>query len=352
MILHALALLLLAGSCLAQDSTAVRMDETVATYVASGNFMGSVLVARDNHVLLNKGYGYASLEWQVPDSPTTVYRLASLSKQFTAASILLLQERGKLDIHDPIRKYLPDAPPAWDKITIYHLLTHTSGIPNYSTFADQQMLNPFPITPMQLVARFWNRPLDFVPGEKWFYTNSGYALLGYLIERITGQSYGEFVQQNIFQPLGMAHSRFGSDTAIMPQFATGYALSPQGPLQTPSPSFTMSYAAGAICSTTEDLLRWEQALFFGTFLSPASVQAMTKPFKNGYALGLATGTEGGHKLIAHNGTISGFSTQMAYYPDSKTIVIVLSNLGGAPAPEIASKLAAIAMENKPGEPQP
>lgn len=158
---------LLAATCLAQDTA--RMEQIVQSYVANQQFMGSVLVARGSQVLFNKGYGSANLEWEVPNSPTTKFRLGSVTKQFTAASILLLEERGKLSITDPVKKYLPDAPAAWDKITLFHLLTHTSGIPSFTSFPDYAKLEPFATTAEQLVARFRDKPLDFEPGDKWSY---------------------------------------------------------------------------------------------------------------------------------------------------------------------------------------
>ena len=200
------------GSCLAQDSS--RMDQIVQTYVANHQFMGSVLVARGSHVLLSKGYGSANLEWEVPNSPNTKFRLGSITKQFTAASILLLEERGKLNINDPVKKYVPDAPPTWEKITIFHVLTHTSGIPSFTSFADYPKLEPFPATAEQLVARFRDKPLEFQSGEKWNYSNSGYVLLTYLTERISGTSYEQFVRENIFAPLGMQDSGYDSTSGV------------------------------------------------------------------------------------------------------------------------------------------
>src|SRR5580704_11233234 len=180
--------LLMAGFCLAQDIDS-RMDQIVQSYVVDKQFMGSVLVARGDHVLFSKGYGSANLEWQVPDTPSTKFRLGSITKQFTAASILLLEERRKLKVNDPVKKYLPDAPAAWDKITIFHVLTHTAGIPSFTSFPDYRSQEPFDTTPEKLVARFRDKPLDFEPGEKFSYSNSGYVLLGYLVEKISGQSY-------------------------------------------------------------------------------------------------------------------------------------------------------------------
>jgi CubicO group peptidase (beta-lactamase class C family) len=155
-----------------------RMEQVVQSFVADKQFMGSVLVARGNDVLLNKGYGFANLEWNIPNSPTTKFRLGSITKQFTAAAILLLEERGKPSVDDPVKKYVPDAPAAWDKITIFHLLTHTSGIPNFTSFPDYAKLEGASTTPTEMVARFHDKPLDFPSGEKWSYSNSGYVLLG------------------------------------------------------------------------------------------------------------------------------------------------------------------------------
>src|SRR5437879_1020442 len=183
-----------------------RMEQVVQSFVKDKQFMGAVLVARENEVLLDKGYGFANLEWNIPDSPKTKFRLGSITKQFTAASILLLEERGKLKVNDPVKKYLPDAPAVWNKVTVFHLLTHTSGIPSFTGFPDYQPTEAIPSPAEKTVARFRDKPLDFQPGEKWSYSNSGYVLLGYLIEKISGQSYEKFVQQNIFTPLGMKDS--------------------------------------------------------------------------------------------------------------------------------------------------
>jgi CubicO group peptidase (beta-lactamase class C family) len=159
MVARASVPLLLAAAALAQDPA--RMDQVVQSYVANKSFMGSVLVARDGQVLFSKGYGMANLEWGVPNSPSTKFRIGSVTKQFTAAAILLLEERGKLKTDDPVKKFMPDAPPAWDRITIFHLLTHTSGLPNFTSFPDYRAQEPFAATPEKLVARFRDKPLEF-----------------------------------------------------------------------------------------------------------------------------------------------------------------------------------------------
>jgi len=319
-----------------------RMEQIVRSYADNKQFMGSVLVARDGRVLLDKGYGYADLEWNIPNDPDTIFRLGSVTKQFTAAAILLLEERGKLKTSDPVSAYLPDAPGAWTKITIFNLLTHTSGIPNYTEFPDLPTFKLLATTPAQLVARFEARPLDFQPGEKWAYSNSNYALLGLLIEKVSGQSYQDFLQQNIFTPLKMSHSGYDSNAAIIPHRASGYTPGPHGPQHAGYTDMTVPYAAGALYSTTRDLKLWEDALYGGRLLSAASLKKMTTPFLNGYAFGLAVGQPGGHTVFSHSGGIEGFNTYLAYYPDEKMTVVVLGNLNGDAPDRIGGQLAAVA----------
>jgi CubicO group peptidase (beta-lactamase class C family) len=341
MIPHLVATLLLAGAAMAQNVDS-RMDQVVQSYVSKKQFMGTVLVARGDQVVFSKGYGSANLEWAIPNTPQTKFRLGSVTKQFTAASILLLEERGKLKTDDPVKKYLPDAPAGWDKMTIFHVLTHTAGIPNFTSFPDYRTSEPFATTPDKLVARFRDKTLEFEPGEKWNYSNSGYVLLGFLIERISGQSYEKFVQENIFRPLGMKDSGYDSNSAVILNRAAGYAPGPNGPENAGFIHMTIPFSAGALYSTTEDLLRWEQGLFGGKLLSADSLAKMTTPFKNDYAFGLGVHTVTGRKVIEHNGGIEGFNTDLAYYPEDKLTVAVLANLNG-PAPEqIAASLAALA----------
>lgn len=332
---------LLASICLAQDNVS-RMEQVVRSYVDAKQFMGSVLVDRDGKALLSKGYGSANLEWDISNSPSTKFRLGSITKQFTAACILLLEERGKLKVEDPVKKYMPDAPAAWDKMTIFNLLTHTSGIPSFTGFPDYHSTEAIATTPELLVARFRDKPLEFQPGEKWNYSNSGYVLLGYLIEKISQQSYRQFVQENIFNPLGMKDSGYDSNSEIILHRASGYTPGPKGMTNAGYIDMTIPLSAGALYSTTEDLLRWEQGLMGGKLLSPASLKKMTTPFKNDYAFGLGVHTANGHRLIDHGGGIEGFNTFLAYYLEDKLTVVVLANLNGQAPDAIASKLAAVA----------
>jgi CubicO group peptidase (beta-lactamase class C family) len=339
----------LAASCLGQDTTqndrVARMEQIIQGSVPK-RFMGSVLVAQNGKILLDKGYGFANLEWEVPNSPVSKFRLGSITKQFTAASIMLLEERGKLKTEDPIKKYMADAPAAWDKVTIFHLLTHTSGIPSFTGFPDYRSREAEAITPEKLVEWFRDKPLEFQPGEKWNYSNSGYVLLGYLIEKISGQTYSDFVQKNIFTPLGMKDSGYDSNSLIIAHRASGYSPAKDGPINAGFVHMSIPFSAGALYSTTGDLLRWEQGLFGGKVLTAASLAKMTTPFKQDYAFGLTVSTSNGHKMIAHGGGIEGFNTALAYYPDDALVVAVLANLNGPVADELSLKLAQVARGDK------
>jgi CubicO group peptidase (beta-lactamase class C family) len=337
---RAIVFLFVATSCLAQDPA--RMDEVVQSYARDKTFMGTVLVARGGEVLLSKGYGSANLEWNIPNTPATKFRLGSITKQFTAASILLLAERGKLTLEDPIKKHMPDAPAAWDKITIFNLLTHTSGIPNFTSLPEYRSLQLSEAPVAKSIATVRDKPLDFAPGEKMSYSNSGYLVLGYVIERVTGASYEQFVTDNIFAPLGMKDSGYDSNAAIIPRRAAGYTPSPTGPVNAGFIHMSIPHAAGALYSTTEDLLRWEQGLFGGKVISATSLAKMTTPFKNDYAFGVTVQTTGGRKVVQHGGGIEGFNTFLAFYPDSKITVAVLANINGEAPGQIATKLGELA----------
>ncbi len=338
------AVLSLPASAGAQQRTsaeAERMDEVVEYYVDSGRFMGTVLVARDEPIL-SKGYGSANLEWDIPNSPTTKFRLGSITKQFTAAAILLLEEQGKLTLDDAIKVHLSDAPPAWDDVTIFHLLTHTSGIPSFTSFPEYATLKLSPSPIEMTVAQFKDRPLEFAPGERFNYSNSGYLLLGYLIETISGQNYEAFLTEHLFAPLGMNDTRLDSNEAIIPSRAAGYSPQAEGPVNAEYIHMSIPHAAGALYSTSEDLLRWTEGLFGGQVLSAESLRRMTTPHLSGYALGVEVREADGRAVIEHGGGIEGFNTHLAYYPDEKLSVIVLGNLNGIAPVEIASHLAAVA----------
>jgi len=339
--LQATLLVLLANPCSAQVIHD-EMQRIIQPYVDAQMFMGSVLVAKNGKVMLSKSYGMGDLEWNIPNSPSTRFNIASMTKQFTSAAILLLEDRGKLKTDELVKKYFPDAPPSWDKITIYHLLTHTSGIPDDAAKYE-------PGTPDKLV--FNDKPLNFQPGERWAYSNLGYIVLGYLVERIAGQTYEDFVQENFFKPRGMNDSGMFSFVNVIPHRASGYWPGSNG-IENADRSFDtrLGFSSGSLYSTTEDLLRWEEGLFRGRVLSPASLRKMTTPFKNDYACGLHVNRINGHPVIEHDGNNIGFNADMAYYPEDAVAVIVLANLNGTVTGEMARALAAVALGETPPTP--
>lgn len=331
------------AACYGQDAS--RMEQVVQEQLPGNRFMGTVLVARGEKILLNKGYGYANLEWEVANTPATRFRIGSITKQLTAAAILLLEERGRLSVNDPVSKHLPDAPAAWDKVTIVHLLTHTSGIPSFTSFPDYQATMALEVTTEKLVSRFRDRPLEFAPGGKMSYSNSGYVLLGYLIEKISGQTYAQFLQDNIFTPVGMTGSGYDSNSALIPRRAAGYSARQGGPaVNAAFLHMSIPHGAGALYSTTEDLHRWNQALFGGKVLSVASLAKMLTPAKNDYAFGIAVTKVAGRTRYSHNGGINGFNSHLAYYPESGVTVAVLANVNGPAAEDLGAKLSALAHE--------
>jgi CubicO group peptidase (beta-lactamase class C family) len=328
----AIAFSFLVGCSAAQSNIADRMNALVQPYADAQVFMGSVLVARHGKVLFNKSYGSADLEWSVPNSSTTRFNIASMTKQFTAAAILLLEDGGKLRTDDLVTKYFPDAPSPWDKITIYNLLTHTSGISDDAAKYTSG-------TPDSLV--LLDKPLNFQPGEKWSYVNMGYLILGYLIEKVSGQTYADFLQENIFRPLGMNDSGLDSNVAVIPRRASGYWPGAYGIENAEHLNLANAFSAGGLYSTTEDLLRWEEGLFGGKLLTPASLRKMTTPFRSDYACGLFVKRVNGHLMVEHNGNNIGFNADMAYYPEEGLAVIVLTNLNGTVMGKIATALAAV-----------
>ena len=335
----ALSAVLFAVAASAQDTA--RMDQVIQSHVSAGTFMGTVLVARDGAAIVDKAYGMANVEWDVPNTTATKFRLGSVTKQFTAAAILLLEERGKLKIDDRVKSHLPDSPMAWDRINIYNLLTHTAGIPNFTASPDYNTIKLTARSAEAAVTSFRDRTLDFGPGEKMSYSNSGYMVLGAIIEKVSGQTYEKFVADNLFAPAGMTDSGYDSNTAIIKRRASGYVRTPAGFSNAGYLHMSIPHAAGALYSTTHDLLKWQQALFGGRIVSKASLDRMITPFKNDYALGVTSALVNGRRVIAHGGGIDGFNTHLAYYPDSRTVVVVLSNVNGTVPGTLAGQLGAL-----------
>jgi CubicO group peptidase (beta-lactamase class C family) len=330
----------LPGRVEAQD--VARMEQLIqARTSGAAPFMGAVLVARGDRPILERGYGFANLEWRIEASPATRFRLGSVTKQFTAAAVLLLEERGRLSLADPIRKHLQDLPDAWAAITVQHLLGHTAGLPNYTSFPDYMATSRAPVSAIDLVSRFRDRPLEFAPGSQFRYSNSGYAVLGLLIEKVSGQSYGDFVSTQIFGPLGMRDSGYDAHAPIIERRASGYAPGPSGLVNAPYLDMSVPHAAGGLYSTTNDLLTWQRALYGGRVLSKASAAKMVTPGAGNYGLGV-TVSAAGRRVYQHGGSINGFASMLAYYPETEMSVVVLSNVEGPMAGSIAAGLGAVA----------
>jgi CubicO group peptidase (beta-lactamase class C family) len=328
----------------AAAATPIGLSQTIDSYindlVSSELFHGAILVAREGKIILSKGYGLADAERGTPNTAQTRFRLASVTKQFTAAAIMILQARDKLNVQDSICNYLADCPDDWRGVTIQHLLTHTSGIPNYTDFADYDATQMQPATPDQLVARFRNQPLIFAPGTTYSYENSDYVLLGRIIERASGQPYADFLHDAIFDPLQMRDSGVDNGRGGAPDHAVGYSsfADKAPPLDT-----STLYSAGALYSTAEDMYRWDQALYTDQLLPQALRNQMFTPLLENYAYGWKVAHLGDHLQIAHPGLIDGFATYIARYPDDHVTVIVLSNMDSADAVGIGSYLASLVL---------
>jgi CubicO group peptidase (beta-lactamase class C family) len=309
------------------------VDTMLANMTSQSLFSGSVLIAQHGHVLLSKGYGLADRAQKTPNDPQTRFAIGSNTKQFTAAAILLLEVQGKLKVTDLICAYIAQCPSAWGVITIKELLTHTSGIPDYvNTLPDFVGYAGPPLTPLQIIAHFRDLPLEFVPGTTWKYSNSGYFLLGYIIEQVSGLSYEAFLQKNILTPLNLSDTGYNHNSNGV---ATGY---PDGYSSTPiEPELSwLPYAAGALYSTVEDMNRWEQALTTDALLPAASRAEMfaiqmaitdpaAPPMYAGYGYGFFIGTDSGRPIIWHGGAVPGFLSIEARYPVDDVTVIILGN---------------------------
>ncbi|MCU0246739.1 MAG: serine hydrolase [Bryobacter sp.] len=311
---------LLSGLTLAQD-----FDSYLAKEAAARRFSGTVLVARDGKVLFAKGYGMANLELDVPNKAETKFRLGSVTKQFAAAAILKLEEAGKLKVEDLISKYIDGCPEAWSKITIHHLLSHTSGIHNFTNDADYPKSWMLPSRPQETMKRFRDKPLEFQPGEKWQYSNSGYILLAVIIEKASGMKYEDYLRQTIFDPLGMKDSGTDAWEPILKNRATGYTLRGGQWVNAPYHDMTIPIGGGDLYSTVLDLVKWDQALYGTALLAEASKAKMFQPVKENYGYGWAITTWEGRKVIEHGGGINGFSTSIKRFPEDRTLVVVLGN---------------------------
>jgi D-alanyl-D-alanine carboxypeptidase len=332
-----------------------QMDALLATAYKADAPGAAVIVVKDGKPLLRKGYGMANLELGVPIRPYMVFRIGSMTKQFTTVAILMLVQQHKVALDDDVTKYLPSYPTQGQKITIENLLTHTSGIKNYTDIPSWLTMWRKDFTVPELVDLFKNEPMDFDPGQKWSYSNSGYILLGAIIEKASGQSYANFIRTRIFEPLGMKHSYYDSDIPIIPGRVSGYERSDKGFVNADYLSMTQPYAAGSLLSSVDDLALWDAALYTDKLVPQVLLKKawtayqLQDGYSTGYGYGWSIWTYQGHRTIEHNGGINGFASDGLRMPDDHVYVAVLSNCPGLePGPDnLALKLAALAI----GEPR-
>lgn len=319
-----------------------KLDTLINAYAKLYKFNGAVLVAKNGTILLNKGYGYRNAANKVANNEQTIFQLGSITKQFTAAVILKLQEEKKLSVSDKLSKYFPGYPKG-DSITIEQLLTHTSGIYSYTNdpkFMANEVTKP--ASRDMMMALFRDKPFDFPPGTGWNYSNSGYSLLGYIIEAVTKKSYEQAVRKYIFTPLRMAHSGFDFTHLKNSGKAIGYfKLNDKEAVPAPIVDSTVSYSAGAIYSTTGDLYLWHNALQKNNVLSKAQQEKAYTPVKNKYGYGWGIDSIEGKRKVSHSGGIHGFTTNIVRVPEDDICVILLSNASDPALQDITKNIFAI-----------
>jgi CubicO group peptidase (beta-lactamase class C family) len=358
LLLFVVLLILRAGAlaAAADDTSNEAIDRIVAEGIDQKKVASyAVAVVKDGKLVLARGYGWADLENDVPATAETVYRLGSITKQFTALAIMQMAEQGKLSVDDEMTKFLPEYPTAGHKVTVHHLLNHTSGIKSYTSQKDFFKKARQDFSHDELLALFKDEPFDFEPGAKWLYNNSGYYLLGMIVEKASGQNYAAYLEDHIFRPLGMSATRYGHMRPIIRHRAMGYKnflgqLSNDDAMSMDAPG-----AAGALVSNVLDLVKWIQALDEGKLLSSASYEAMYRETKltdgspRPYGYGWGLGEMAGHRKLSHGGGINGFSTMIARYPSDRLGVVVLSNTAGANVAAVESRTAKLLLgiEDKP-----
>jgi CubicO group peptidase (beta-lactamase class C family) len=337
---------------------AARLDQ----YMRESNFSGAILVAQKGKVLISQGYGLADRQNDVPNTPQTKFAIGSMTKAFTAMAIMILQERGQLTVQDPLCNYITDCPAAWKPITLHHLLTHTSGIHNYTDLPPEikdKIDYCKEYKPEDIIALFKDLPLDFTPGNRWSYSNSGYFLLGSVIEKVSGESYETFIQKNVLQPLGMSETGYDRLSTIVKNRASGYSVDQihSQIINAPCLEVSQNYAAGGLYSTVGDLYKWDQTLYTDQLVSKVTLNTIftstvSVPVMNGfpyggvYGYGWVIARHAGHLIIEHSGGTYGFSSYLARYPDDQITVIVLSNLDTTNPTAVGGALADIVLEGE------
>jgi CubicO group peptidase (beta-lactamase class C family) len=346
------------GMCLratAQEDRAAKADAAVEAQRKAQKIPGvSLAVCRNGKIVTASGYGLANVELDVPVTPETIFQTGSVGKQFTSMAVMMLVEEGRIGLEDHLTKYIPESPAAWKDVTIRELLTHTSGIADYG--GEEETMGKGVInfrkdyTEEELVQAFAKMPMDFRPGEKWSYSNTGYVLLGIVIHRVAGKFYGDFLQERIFQPLGMASTRIISEADIVPHRSSGYRLV-KGELKNQewvSPTLNTT-ADGALYTNVLDLAKWDAALYTTRLVKQTSLDAIWTPVKLNdgktypYGFGWDLAPKNGHRAVSHDGAWQGFTMSISRYLDDRLTVIVMTNLdeNNARPEKIVEDVAAI-----------
>jgi D-alanyl-D-alanine carboxypeptidase len=323
-------------SCLLATSAGAQVgpqiDDVVRAEMQARHIPGvSVAVVREGRLVHAKGYGFANLELRSPATAESVYQIGSINKPFTAMLAMMLVEEGKLELEAPISRYLPDAPAAWKEVRLRHLLDHTSGIKSYTEMDETWRRQREDVTPEAIARMSYNLPLDFAPGEGWAYNNTGYVMLGSILERVGGKPYEELLADRILRPLDMASTQMNVWDRIIPNRAAGYSRRRGETVNADYLSMTWPYSAGAMSSSVLDLAKWAAALEAQALLKPDSYRRMWSPTKlaNGqtrdYGLGWAVGRLGSREFIGHDGGIPGFTSSFIWLPKERLAVIALAN---------------------------
>ena len=333
----------------AQEEQVVKeIDELLSKAYPANEPGAAVIVVKGGKTILRKGYGTADMELGVKVEPDMVFRLGSITKQFTAAAILLLAEQGKLSLSDDMTKFFPDYPAKGRVVTVEHLLTHTSGIKSYTAIPAWRGMWRKDFTVTELIDLFKNEPADFEPGTRWAYNNSGYILLGAIIEKVSGVTYEQFLQKNIFEPLGMTHTFYGSAARVIPRRVPGYTKTREGLRNAEYLSMTQPYAAGSLLSNVDDMAVWDAALYAEKLFKQSSLQKAFTPsvLKDGTATGYGFGWSRfpyeGRTVIEHGGGIHGFSTVGIRIPEDRVYVCILTNRDYQSPDDAGLRVAALA----------
>lgn len=343
----AFLILTLSSAQLYSQDKAQIIDDLIKKYYDYGQFNGSVLVSENGNVILSKGYGYAEMEWKIPNTPDTKFRLASISKQFTAMLIMQLIEKGILDLNGKISDYLPYyRKDTGNKVTIRDLLSHSSGIHNYTD--DPEVMKNTVRDPMQvkdLVIKLCSSDLEFEPGSKYSYSNSGYVILGAIIEKVTQKKYEDVLRENIFIPLNMTSSGYDHNSEIIEKRASGYDKSLKGFTHSNYINMSIPFSAGSLYSTVNDMYLWDQALYKDILVSQETLQKIFTPNLGDYGYGwhVSDVNVGNQKknLITHSGGIFGFNTIIMRYPEDKNCIVILNNFSNGNIRELGINISAI-----------